>query len=378
HIRAAWNYIHQGRNAEKYSAEQVASIKRRIVAAWKKKIGEDGPPEAKAAEPDEVKRDEQPQDGHGSKPVDNDDEMTVPAFGEEPGEPGPSIPAGRDGMSRPAKAAAFDADVWAGAITRRLFGEAGDAGEIGATKMMEGAGRTAPDISKRAATGRHGEHVRKAAEHVREAAGCTKAAMECMAKAMDARKAAGGDGADHLADGHEHLAMAHHHHVLAMHHLAKAAGERGEGPGDSEGRDYKPEEGIEPIGQREMTEGPVDDYGAGRPYPGKAAAAETLSKREADALIKAARLEGELEALRKQPQSPKARLFAVPRGSLPVGEADEPNAMEKLFKGVNVEATDPRERQNAAARMIGNMVANSATFARPVLTDPSFRGGAAK
>ncbi|MGH7191840.1 MAG: hypothetical protein ACREF0_21920, partial [Acetobacteraceae bacterium] len=105
---------------------------------------------------------------------------------------------------------------------------------------------------------------------------------------------------------------------------------------------------------------------------------ETVSKREADLMVEAALLRGKLEALEKQPQNPKARLFAVPRGSLPVGEADEPNAMEKLFKGVNVEATDPRERQNAAARMIGNMVANSATFARPVLTDPSFHGAAAK
>ncbi|MGH7102650.1 MAG: DUF6582 domain-containing protein [Acetobacteraceae bacterium] len=374
HIRAAWNYIHQARNADKYSAEQVASIKRRIVAAWKVKIGEDGPTEAKAAEPEDAeKRDAQPQDGHGSKPVDNDDEMRVPANGYEPSEPGPSIPAGRDGMSRPAKAAgAFDADVWAGEITRRLFGEAGDgAGNIGVRKMAEA------DLSKRAATGRHGEHVRKAAEHVREAAGCTKAAMECMAKAMDARKAAG-DGADHLADAHEHLAMAHHHHVLAAHHLAKAAGERGEGPGDAEDGMYKPEGGLDALSQRELTEGNVPDYGVDRPYPGKAARAETISKREADLMVEAALLKGRLEALEKQPQSPRAKLFAVPRGSLPVGEAEQPSAMEKLFRGVNVEATNPAERQNAAARMIGNMVANSATFGRPVLTDPAFHGGAGR
>ncbi|MGH6990793.1 MAG: DUF6582 domain-containing protein, partial [Stellaceae bacterium] len=376
HIRAAWNYIHQARNADKYSAEQLALIKRRIVAAWKKKIGEGGPPEAKAAEPEDAeKRDTQPEDGHGSKPVDNDDEMQAAASGDEPG---PSIPAGRDGFSRPAKAASFDADLWAGAITRRLFGEAGEgADNLGAREMAEGAGRTAPDLSKRAARGRHGEHVRKAAEHVREAAWCTKAAMECMAHAMDARKAAG-DGADHLAQRHEHLAMAHHHHVLAMHHLAKAAGGRREGPDSGEGGDYKAEPGIEGIGEREMTEGFVDDYGVDRPYPGKAALVETVSKREADLMVEAALLKGRLEALEKQPQSPKARLFAVPRGSLPVGEAEEPSAMEKLFRGVNVEAVNPAERQNAAARMIGNMVSNSATFARPVLTDPSFRGAAGR
>lgn len=38
HIRAAWNYIHQERNANKYS-DHGAAIKSKIVAAWKKKIG---------------------------------------------------------------------------------------------------------------------------------------------------------------------------------------------------------------------------------------------------------------------------------------------------------------------------------------------------
>jgi hypothetical protein len=44
HIRAAWNYIHQKRNAAKYSAEEVKAIKSKIVAAWKKKIDKSGPP----------------------------------------------------------------------------------------------------------------------------------------------------------------------------------------------------------------------------------------------------------------------------------------------------------------------------------------------
>jgi phage head maturation protease/regulator of replication initiation timing len=46
HIRAAWSYINQARNASKYSSEDVAAIKRRIVAAWKQKINASGPPEA--------------------------------------------------------------------------------------------------------------------------------------------------------------------------------------------------------------------------------------------------------------------------------------------------------------------------------------------
>ena len=53
HIRAAWSYINKPKNSGKYSAEQVKSIKAKIVAAWKDKIDPKGPPsaddEAKAA-----------------------------------------------------------------------------------------------------------------------------------------------------------------------------------------------------------------------------------------------------------------------------------------------------------------------------------------
>lgn len=48
HIRAAWRYINHADNAGKYSAADVASIKRKIVAAWKDKIDKDGPPSADA------------------------------------------------------------------------------------------------------------------------------------------------------------------------------------------------------------------------------------------------------------------------------------------------------------------------------------------
>ena len=49
HIRAAWSYIGQEKNASKYSASEVASIKRKIVAAWKKHIDAGGPPSADKA-----------------------------------------------------------------------------------------------------------------------------------------------------------------------------------------------------------------------------------------------------------------------------------------------------------------------------------------
>ena len=47
HIRAAWSYIGMPKNQAKYSSSEVAAIKRRIVSAWKSKIGKDGPPSAK-------------------------------------------------------------------------------------------------------------------------------------------------------------------------------------------------------------------------------------------------------------------------------------------------------------------------------------------
>jgi hypothetical protein len=53
HIRSAWSYIHQEKNADKYAAEEVELIKSRIVKAWKKKIDEEGPPAAQEQEVDE-------------------------------------------------------------------------------------------------------------------------------------------------------------------------------------------------------------------------------------------------------------------------------------------------------------------------------------
>lgn len=46
HIRAAWSYINKPSNQKPYTAEQVDSIKAKIIAAWKEKIDADGPPDA--------------------------------------------------------------------------------------------------------------------------------------------------------------------------------------------------------------------------------------------------------------------------------------------------------------------------------------------
>ncbi len=49
HIRAAWNFINRPKNARRYTAAQLDQITARIVAAWKEKIDEEGPPSAGAS-----------------------------------------------------------------------------------------------------------------------------------------------------------------------------------------------------------------------------------------------------------------------------------------------------------------------------------------
>jgi phage head maturation protease len=46
HIRGAWNFINRPSNAQRYTAAQLDKIKARIIAAWKEKIDETGPPAA--------------------------------------------------------------------------------------------------------------------------------------------------------------------------------------------------------------------------------------------------------------------------------------------------------------------------------------------
>ncbi len=56
HIRAAWSYIHQARNAGHYTAEQLTRIRERIAAAWRQRIDPAGPPEAARKSLDDADR----------------------------------------------------------------------------------------------------------------------------------------------------------------------------------------------------------------------------------------------------------------------------------------------------------------------------------
>lgn len=58
HIRAAWNYINKPKNADKYDAKDIQTIKNKILAAWKDKIGGEPP----SAEKDDKEKSEQSQD----------------------------------------------------------------------------------------------------------------------------------------------------------------------------------------------------------------------------------------------------------------------------------------------------------------------------
>lgn len=49
HIRAAWSYINKPKNCSEYSSSQCASIKSKIVSAWKKHIDPKGSPSANAS-----------------------------------------------------------------------------------------------------------------------------------------------------------------------------------------------------------------------------------------------------------------------------------------------------------------------------------------
>ena len=46
HIRAAWSYVNEPKNAAPYTGDQLKRIKDKIIAAWKEKIDPDGPPSA--------------------------------------------------------------------------------------------------------------------------------------------------------------------------------------------------------------------------------------------------------------------------------------------------------------------------------------------
>ena len=249
------------------------------------------------------------------------------------------------------------------------------------------------DVNKRGASGMHKGMMTKAAHHLGKMMECAKAAhghfgkaAGCMMdhvkamKSADAptlKKAADGDhvttAMGHMAAGNAKMEEMQDHGELAQHYMGKAAGAEG-GPGESVGG------GATDTGQGSLTEGDVPMYDAHNAYPGKAASAG-YTKEIVDALVaaaaKAANAEGQLEIMKRMPATsgPKAARFAeIGKAFAPgTGAGDQPNALEALFKDVNINPGDPEQAKGAATTMIANMYRNPRIFAKSV-SDPSFHG----
>jgi hypothetical protein len=263
--------------------------------------------------------------------------------------------------------------------------------EMEADKM---AGSSQEDLAKRASA-MSKEALGRAMEHLGKAAACGKGALTCVralgdmhrevataAKSLVAAgedavaKAAAVDALRKAADGFSHAtaldsvhkALGHlgalgDHHEIAQHNIGKALGV------DAPGYSHH----IEPA--------PVDPaapaYSADSPYSGKGASG-VYTKEAHEAILaaatKAARLEGELEALRRLPASPnRARLFEVGKAAGVPEQSGATRPLELLMDGVSADASDPDQMARAAGRMIGNMIRRPDVFGKS-LSDPAFRG----
>lgn len=249
------------------------------------------------------------------------------------------------------------------------------------------------DLAKRgsdvlkAGLGKASGHMVKAGKSNAEAMGCMKKlgkmfgehAQKCaeVAKAGGAKPEFDGKAAaalvkaafDHAGEANDHMEMAN----VAMARLAN-----GTVVGDH---------GVSGVSPGTMTEGAVAWYDATKPYAGKAATADaddevedtatvakTYTQAEVDAMTKTAKLEAENEALRAQVSKTPAGTFKGRTIIAPTTGA-EGDDMSLLMKGVKVDQNDPQSVQDAAGRMIGNMISNPGKFGKSVF-DPTFRGQA--
>ncbi len=409
HIRSAWNYINKPKNAGKYSSENLASIKAKIVAAWKKKIDPAGPPGA--ATKKTLLADLKKYDGNevldsrtALQAIQILSDLLEWEMDEEEDEP-EQVAALRSAIAQLKEFVASE-------ITEEPEdGDEGDAGEKAASaspfdqikEHLEMADLNSilarfsggnVDVVKRGASAK--AHMAKAAHHLGKAMECAKAAhghfgkcAGCMMDHMKAQKS--GATSDHLTQALTHMAAGnakmeemHDHHDLAQHHMGKAAGASGSTGGAADessapGQNVGGESGD--VSQGHLTEGSVPFYDPTMPYPGKAAGAG-YTKEIVDQLIaaerKAAAAEAKVDVYSKLPAgNPRAVRFgeinkAFAPGS---GAGDAPDAVGALYKNVNMNPADPAQATDAAAQVIMNMHAHPQLFAKSV-TDPSFRGRA--
>lgn len=256
------------------------------------------------------------------------------------------------------------------------------------------AGPSQEDLAKRASAVTK-EALGRAMEHLGKAAACGKGALTCvkalgdmhrevataakalvdagedavakasavgaLRKAADAFSHAAALDSVHKALGH--LGALGDHHEIAQHNIGKALGV--DAPGYSHHIEPAPVDPAAPV------------YSADGPYPGKGASG-VYTKEAHEAILaaatKAARLEGELEALRRLPANPnRARLFEVGKAAGVPEASGSTRPLELLMDGVSADAADPEQMARAAGRMIGNMIRRPDVFGKS-LSDPTFRG----
>ena len=240
----------------------------------------------------------------------------------------------------------------------------------------------AAELAKRASAAAR-DHLGKAASHLVKAASCHGAAMgpmrelAAMLKESAAKAAGGFDAAKALDCVHKSIAsmdaMGDHQDVAAM-HIGKAGGVADGTAAAFTGSHVsyisQPNEGA---GGMPALDG-ISDASSKN-------ATGSLTKEQHEQIVaaevKAAKAEGELEALRRLPAG--ARKGAVFDASQSIsqsisGGGAAPNAFELLTKGVNLGAETPDERKNGAAKMIANMIGNSEVFGKNPILDPNFRG----
>ena len=312
--------------------------------------------------------------------------------------------------------------------TTQVLGEDWDMNKVEATISSGDPLQDAiAELMKKAAMPTRAQMCKAASDEVDKA---RKAMKECR-KAVEAvhkmhkaayiakmAKAKGGDGAkdsdgefDHagamgkLQKAYEEAQKARTFGKAAVSKLAKAegmsgrSGQKGQEVGDGNAH-YQVPPGVKDLSPSDLaTAGPGGDSSGSSPpvypvdggvYPGKAAQGGDLQKfvkngvisaDVAELIMKQAKTEGELEALRRLPTS------AV-RGRQPftfdttklMGGTSVPNVSDlnkTLFNGVNTNAlngADEREHVEASAKVIGNFL-TSGRFGKSVF-DPSFKGSA--
>lgn len=397
HIRSAWSYINMPKNQEPYSAEQVASIKAKIEAAWKAKIDSKGPPSAEA---------DKSATGAIQKDMGDVADLSY-AFEtlrrvqrnllEE------SALENDDPKDKEFADRAKDIAVQLATLMADISGHEGNEAEdlTGAEdnlfRQWTGASleMSANTTVNKRFSAAFKEHMGKCVDHMGKAVACHKEAMEGIRAlremhqqaAMKAAKGITADVIDHAAAmEHVHKCMGamtkmEDHHELAAHHLEKCYKAAGHtdvdttsmGDGSSVMAPEYSAPGFDGIKPHASPLGQGAE-GAEGIYAPKGANAELVK-----AIQEAAYYKGQAEALSRMPGTTfRAKTFDFGGAGLTAGGGAADDKTTTLFKGVNTAPQDQAEAVTAAGKAIGNMLSNPEKFAANPMFDPNFKGAAAR